>query len=75
MMNLFAHNFYFSLFGNLVVISVLVDFYLLQSSSEVLSAISVALESIHAAIGIMAYNGMPKQIYKEEVCPLFQAII
>ncbi|PWA63918.1 Armadillo-like helical [Artemisia annua] len=37
------------------------------SSSEVLSAISVALESIHAAIGIMAYNGMPKQIYKEEI--------
>ncbi|KAK1438915.1 hypothetical protein QVD17_04727 [Tagetes erecta] len=35
--------------------------------SDVVSAIAVALESIHAAIGIMAYSGMPKQIYKEEI--------
>ncbi|KAI3665842.1 hypothetical protein L6452_44477 [Arctium lappa] len=38
-----------------------------NSYSDVVSAIAVALESIHAAIGIMAYNGMPKQIYKEEI--------
>ncbi|XP_076883333.1 sister chromatid cohesion protein SCC2-like [Bidens hawaiensis] len=38
-----------------------------NSLSVVVSAISVALESIHAAIGIMAYSGMPKQIYKEEI--------
>nr|XP_043640101.1 sister chromatid cohesion protein SCC2 isoform X2 [Erigeron canadensis] len=38
-----------------------------NSNSDVVSAITVALESIHAAIGIMAYNGMPKQIYKEEI--------
>ncbi|KAJ9564113.1 hypothetical protein OSB04_000079 [Centaurea solstitialis] len=38
-----------------------------NSYSDVVSAISVALESIHAAIGIMAYSGMPKQIYKEEI--------
>ncbi|KAI3713140.1 hypothetical protein L1987_71712 [Smallanthus sonchifolius] len=36
-------------------------------TSNVVSAITVALESIHAAIGIMAYSGMPKQIYKEEI--------
>lgn len=38
-----------------------------NSNSDVVSAITVALESIHSAIGIMAYNGMPKQIYKEEI--------
>ncbi|KAI7735108.1 hypothetical protein M8C21_033767 [Ambrosia artemisiifolia] len=38
-----------------------------NSISDVVSAITVALESIHAAIGIMAYSGMPKQIYKEEI--------
>ncbi|KAC9242332.1 hypothetical protein E3N88_46138 [Mikania micrantha] len=38
-----------------------------NSISGIMSAITVALESIHAAIGIMAYSGMPKQIYKEEI--------
>lgn len=42
-----------------------------NSYSDVVSAIAVALESIHAAIGIMAYNGMPKQIYKEEIIERF----
>ncbi|MFS8031868.1 putative chromatin regulator PHD family [Helianthus anomalus] len=38
-----------------------------NSISGAVSAITVALESIHAAVGIMAYSGMPKQIYKEEI--------
>ncbi|KAJ8530616.1 hypothetical protein K7X08_023497 [Anisodus acutangulus] len=35
--------------------------------AEVVSSIFCALESIHAALAIMAYNGMPKQLYKEEI--------
>ncbi|KAK3005952.1 hypothetical protein RJ639_017655 [Escallonia herrerae] len=38
-----------------------------QSDSDVVSSVCVALEAIHAALGVMAYNGMPKQLYKEEV--------
>ncbi|KAK9052474.1 hypothetical protein SSX86_029103 [Deinandra increscens subsp. villosa] len=38
-----------------------------NSISNVVSLILLALESIHAATGIMAYSGMPKQIYKEEI--------
>ncbi|KAI3503267.1 hypothetical protein L1887_31706 [Cichorium endivia] len=38
-----------------------------SSYSDVVSTIMIALESIHAAVAIMAYNGMPKQIYKEEI--------
>ncbi|KAL4568534.1 hypothetical protein LXL04_024148 [Taraxacum kok-saghyz] len=38
-----------------------------SSISDVVSTIMVALESIHAAVAIMAYKGMPKQIYKEEI--------
>ncbi|KAM3238424.1 sister chromatid cohesion protein SCC2 isoform X2 [Capsicum annuum] len=35
--------------------------------TEVVSSIFCALESIHAALAVMAYNGMPKQLYKEEI--------
>ncbi|KAJ8557203.1 hypothetical protein K7X08_002828 [Anisodus acutangulus] len=35
--------------------------------AEVVSSIFCALESIHAALALMAYNGMPKQLYKEEI--------
>ncbi|KAG5615002.1 hypothetical protein H5410_014826 [Solanum commersonii] len=35
--------------------------------AEVVSSIFCALESIHAVLAIMAYNGMPKQLYKEEI--------
>lgn len=38
-----------------------------QSDSDVVSLICGALESIHAALAIMAYNDMPKQLYNEEV--------
>ncbi|XP_057769612.1 sister chromatid cohesion protein SCC2 isoform X2 [Salvia miltiorrhiza] len=34
--------------------------------AEVVSSLYCALESIHAALAIMAHDGMPKQIYKEE---------
>lgn len=34
------------------------------------SSLYCALESIHAALAIMAIDGMPKQIYKEEVSSL-----
>lgn len=34
------------------------------------SSLYCALESIHAALAIMAQDGMPKQIYKEEVFSL-----
>lgn len=39
---------------------------ILQSDSDV-SSILCALESIHAALAVMAFNDMPKQLYKEEV--------
>nr|GLL18743.1 nipped-B-like protein isoform X1 [Ipomoea trifida] len=35
--------------------------------SETVSTIYSALESVHASLAIMAYNGMPKQLYKEEI--------
>ncbi|KAI8548413.1 hypothetical protein RHMOL_Rhmol07G0271800 [Rhododendron molle] len=38
-----------------------------HSDSDVLSSICGALESIHAALAIMAYNDMPKQLYNEEL--------
>lgn len=41
--------------------------HVMQMDTEVVSSIFCALESIHAALAIMAYNGMPKQLYKEEI--------
>lgn len=38
-----------------------------HSDSEVVSSIFCALESIHAALAVMAHNDMPKQLYKEEI--------
>lgn len=38
-----------------------------QSNSELVSSLLVALESIHAALAVMAHTDMPKQLYKEEV--------
>ncbi|XP_016476522.2 sister chromatid cohesion protein SCC2 isoform X1 [Nicotiana tabacum] len=38
-----------------------------QVDTEVVSSIFCALESIHATLAIMAYRGMPKQLYKEEI--------
>ncbi|KAI8534081.1 hypothetical protein RHMOL_Rhmol10G0060800 [Rhododendron molle] len=38
-----------------------------HSDSDVVSSICGALESIHAALAIMAYNDMPKQLYNEEL--------
>ncbi|KAI8548433.1 hypothetical protein RHMOL_Rhmol07G0273600 [Rhododendron molle] len=38
-----------------------------RSDSDGLSSICGALESIHAALAIMAYNDMPKQLYNEEL--------
>ncbi|CAN6574662.1 unnamed protein product [Malus baccata var. baccata] len=38
-----------------------------QSNSDVVSSIQCALESIHAALAVMAHNQMPKQLYKEEI--------
>lgn len=35
------------------------------------SSIFSGLESIHAALAVMAHNEMPKQLYKEEVCAMF----
>lgn len=35
-----------------------------------MSYVLSALESIHAALGVMAHNNMPKQLYKEEVIRL-----
>ena len=48
---------------------VLNRFLIFQSDSDVMTSIYVALESIHAALAIMAHTGMAKQLYKEEVCP------
>lgn len=44
---------------------------LFQSDSDVVSSIFCGLESIHAALSVMAHNEMPKQMYKEEVCAMF----
>ncbi|KAJ6734812.1 EXPRESSED PROTEIN-RELATED [Salix purpurea] len=38
-----------------------------HSDSEVVSYVFCALESIHAALAVMAHNNMPKQLYKEEI--------
>lgn len=38
-----------------------------NSDSDVVSSVCGALESIHAALAVMAYNDMPKQLYKEEI--------
>ncbi|AES74937.2 putative chromatin regulator PHD family [Medicago truncatula] len=38
-----------------------------NSNSELVSSLLVALESIHAALAVMAHTDMPKQLYKEEV--------
>ncbi|KAF5735591.1 nipped-B-like protein isoform X3 [Tripterygium wilfordii] len=35
--------------------------------SDVVTVVICALESIHAALAIMAHNHMPKQLYKEEI--------
>ncbi|VFQ68533.1 unnamed protein product [Cuscuta campestris] len=35
--------------------------------SETVTSIYSALESVHASLAIMAYSGMPKQLYKEEI--------
>ncbi|KAL3844611.1 hypothetical protein ACJIZ3_002014 [Penstemon smallii] len=37
-----------------------------NSDADVVSPIYCSLESIHAALAIMAHDGMPKQLYKEE---------
>ncbi|KAI9121027.1 hypothetical protein K1719_008060 [Acacia pycnantha] len=38
-----------------------------NSDSEVVSSVLSALESIHAALAVMAHTEMPKQLYKEEI--------
>ncbi|KAK6913333.1 HEAT repeat associated with sister chromatid cohesion protein [Dillenia turbinata] len=38
-----------------------------QSDSDVASSVFCALESIHAALMVMAHHDMPKQLYNEEV--------
>ncbi|KAM3760976.1 hypothetical protein ACB098_01G233000 [Castanea mollissima] len=38
-----------------------------HSDSDIVSSIFCALESIHAALAVMAYNQMQKQLYKEEI--------
>lgn len=38
-----------------------------HADGDVLSSVSVALESIHAALLVMANNGMPKKLYNEEM--------
>ncbi|XP_015879861.3 sister chromatid cohesion protein SCC2 [Ziziphus jujuba] len=38
-----------------------------HSDSDVVSSIFCGLESIHAALAVMAHNQMPKQLYKEEI--------
>lgn len=39
----------------------------LQLDADVISSIYCSLESIHAALAILVHDGMPKQLYKEEV--------
>ena len=46
-------------------------FAIFQSDSDIVSSIFCALESIHAALAVMAYNQMQKQLYKEEVNAFF----
>ncbi|XP_047165717.1 sister chromatid cohesion protein SCC2 isoform X1 [Vigna umbellata] len=38
-----------------------------SSDSELVSSVFIALESIHAALAVMAHSDMPKQLYKEEI--------
>ncbi|KNA11489.1 hypothetical protein SOVF_134510 isoform B [Spinacia oleracea] len=38
-----------------------------ENSDSDVSSILCALESIHAALAVMAFNDMPKQLYKEEI--------
>ncbi|EXB38089.1 Nipped-B-like protein [Morus notabilis] len=38
-----------------------------HSDSDIISSIFCGLESIHAALAMMAHNEMPKQLYKEEI--------
>ncbi|KAK9699362.1 hypothetical protein RND81_08G169500 [Saponaria officinalis] len=38
-----------------------------ENSDSDVSLILCALESIHAALAVMVYNDMPKQLYKEEI--------
>ncbi|KAL2977038.1 hypothetical protein AAZX31_13G042900 [Glycine max] len=38
-----------------------------NSDSELVSSVLIALESIHAALAVMAHTDMPKQLYKEEI--------
>lgn len=38
-----------------------------ENSDSDVSSILCALESIHAALAILAFNDMPKQLYKEEI--------
>ncbi|KAF7803063.1 sister chromatid cohesion protein SCC2 isoform X1 [Senna tora] len=38
-----------------------------NSDSELVSSVLSALESIHAALAVMAHTEMPKQLYKEEI--------
>lgn len=64
---------YTYIFGVFILIGIRDHFHLLlfssicQSNSDVVSSINCALESIHAALAVMAHNQMPKQLYKEEV--------
>lgn len=41
-----------------------------QQDSDAVATVFCALESIHAALAVMAHDQMPKQLYKEEVRPL-----
>lgn len=45
-------------------------FFECQLDADVVSSLYCSLESIHAALAIMAHDGMPKQIYNEEVTTL-----
>jgi len=47
---------------------------LFQSDSELVSSVLIALESIHAALAVMAHTDMPKQLYNEEVRSMFMII-
>ncbi|KAG4926506.1 hypothetical protein JHK85_052992 [Glycine max] len=38
-----------------------------NSDSELVSSVLIALESIHAALAVMAHTDMPKQLYNEEI--------
>lgn len=49
----------------------MIFFAIFQSDSDIVSSIFCALESIHAALAVMAYNQMQKQLYKEEVNAFF----